>query len=74
MTMITSSAVEPKNSRRKTIPHNTLLEDLYTYYSLTQLQSMLESEPDKVLLHNWNVSSETLRKNLVVAIDFIKND
>ena len=72
--MTTASAVEHKQTRPKTIQHNTLLEDLYTNYSLSQLQSMLESEPDKVFLHNWNVSGEKLRKNLAVAIYFIKND
>ncbi len=72
--MTTASAVDAKKSNQNTIQQNTLLEELYTYYSLTQLQAMLESEPDKLLLQNWKVTSEELRENLALAVDFVKND
>jgi len=72
--MPAATAAKPRKSKQKIIEPNTLLETLYTYYSLSQLQTMLESEPDKMLLRNWKVTDEVLRKEIEEAIVFIKND
>jgi len=69
-----ASVVKPKISKQKIIQPNTLLEELYTFYSLSQLQAMLESEPDKLHLKNWNVSHDVLHEDLKLAIEFVNND
>lgn len=68
------AVLTPEKSNLKFIPRNTLLEELYTHYSLSQLQTMLTSEPDQLLLKTWNVTSEKMFADIKVAIDFVKND
>jgi len=72
--MTTAIAIEPKISRQKTIQQDSLLEELYTYYSLSQLETMLENKPDRMLLQKWKVTGESLREELKSAIDLVKND
>jgi len=72
--MTTATALETKISRQKVIQHESLLEEMYTYYSLSELQAMLESEPDQVLLQKWRTTGKTLRKDIELAIEFVKND
>lgn len=73
--MPTAFALKPTKSKQKTIQPNTLLEELYTYYSLSELQAMLESDTDKLQFKkNWNVSSDALHDELILAIEFVKND
>jgi len=72
--MSVASVLYPSRLNQKTIQSNTLLEELYTYYSLSQLQLMLKCEPDKTLLQSWNVSAEKLMADIKVAIEFVKND
>lgn len=71
--MYTATEIKAKKSRQ-VIKHNTLLEELYTNYSLSQLQLMLACESDKLHLLSWNVSNEILHANLKVALELVKND
>jgi len=70
--MPTATAHEKTN--QNIILHNTLAEEFYTYYSLSKLQAMLESEPNKVVLKNWKVSNQVMLDELNLAIEFILND
>jgi len=72
--MPTATATEHKRANQNRIQHNTLAEEFYTYYSLSKLQTMLESEPDKLILKNWKVSHKTMLCELNLAIEFVKND
>jgi len=72
--MPSATAVKPRKLKQKTIEPNTLLETLYTYYSLSQLEAMLDGEPDKLLLQNWKVTDDVLRSEVEKAIVFVKND
>lgn len=72
--MTTAIAIEPGISRQKTIQRGSLLEELYTYYSLSQLEAMLENKPDKMLLQKWKATGESLREDLKLAIELVKND
>ncbi len=69
-----ATAIAQKISRQRIIEPNTALEELYTNYSLSQLQVMLENEPDKALLQKWQATADSLREELKLAIDFVKND
>jgi len=69
-----ANAIAQKISRQRIIEPNTALEELYTNYSLSQLQAMLENEPDKALLQKWQATEDSLREELKLAIDFVKND
>jgi len=65
--MSTVTAVEHQKSARILIPSNTLLEELYTYYSLFQLQAMLKCEPDEDLLKYWGITAKRLQEELLLA-------
>lgn len=67
-------AITQKTSRQKTIQPDTALEEMYTYYSLSQLKAMLENKPDKALVQKWQASDESLRKDLKLAVELVKND
>lgn len=58
----------------KEIQPDSLLEDLYTHYSLHELQSMSESAPVEVMLLAWDVNEQTYYAELKKAIELVKND
>lgn len=56
------------------IEANTLLDSLYTYYPLNELEGMLLAMPDDDTLSVWNVSLAEYRAVVRQAIDYVAQD
>lgn len=56
------------------IPEDSLLEYLYTYSTLDQLNAMLVSQPDYGTLVKWNVTVDEYKANVRTAIELVIRD
>lgn len=56
------------------IEADSLLEELYTYYPLDTLNSMLTDKPDAASLITWDVSLRDYRAIVQRAIELVKYD
>ena len=56
------------------IEPGSLLEELYTYYPIETLNSMLTEKPDAASLVTWNVSLRDYRAIVQRAIEMVKYD
>ena len=56
------------------IETDSLLEELYTFYPLETLNSMLSEKPDATSLVTWNVSLNDYQAIVRRAIELVKYD
>lgn len=53
---------------------DSLLEHLYTYFGVDQLNDMLNSRPSEDTLAVWSVTEEEYKSNVQAAIDLVVSD
>lgn len=58
-----------KEAGDRAIPLDSLLEYLYSYFSLNQLKGMLEIHPGDATLMIWGVGIEEYQTQIRIAID-----
>lgn len=71
-----SASVLEKNQSliKEPIKPNSLLDTLYTYYPLEQLEEMLDTNPDHETLVLWKVSVKDYKSAIRTAIEYVKLD
>ncbi len=74
MKMSAVSKLSIRKVEKEKIQPNTLLEHLYTQYSLEQLEEMLTVKPDDATLLVWNVNSRDFAAIVQRAIEFVRED
>ena len=71
-----STALKRSFGQIKTTPmlSGTLLEHLYTFFSLTELQEQLDKSADESTLHQWGVSEDEYFEQVRVAIEYVERE
>jgi len=62
------------NVKNTNIEPGSLAEHLYNHYGLTDLEHLLESNTLNPLKRQWSLSDEQCKKQIKLAIQFIKRD
>ncbi len=52
----------------------SLLEHLYTFFSLTELQEQLDRSADESTLRKWGVSQSEYHEQVRVAIEYVERE
>jgi len=72
--MSTVLLANPGQNDQLVIRPNSLLDYLYTYFSLGQLHELLTSEPSDDTLSTWNMSTQEYKAQVRIAIKFVACD
>ena len=72
MSAVFGSSVQ--KSSREIIPSHSLLEELYTNYTVSELESMLNTQPDEAQLRAWKLSPDAYQSVVAKALEFVRND
>jgi len=72
--MSTVILANPNQFAQSEIHPDSLLDFLYTYFTLNQLQELLENQPAEETLRFWNVSSAEFKSQVRLAIEYVVRD
>ncbi len=72
--MSTALLKYPSPTTNGPIRRDSLLEHLYTNFSLTLLRKLRDGTPDADTLKLWNVSPEEYKAEVIKAIRYVIND
>ena len=56
------------------IQSGTLLEHLYTFFPLAELQEQLDRSPDESTLRKWSVSQSEYHEQVRIAIEYVERE
>jgi len=72
--MNTMNLASTNETIQNEIPADSLLDHLYTYFTLNQLNELHDSEPDAETLAVWTMSAEEYKSQVRLAIEYVTHD